>query len=83
MEWAVWGWGSSKKLVELWVLEVSSSRGRQDGGYGDRPDGTLRASVSFSAPCPEVELSQQVGIRTTPDTSGYMSDGSCESPGPI
>lgn len=65
MEWAFWEWGGGEELVELWVSEVSSSRGGWGAGHGDRPDGTLSDSVSFSA-CLEVEPSQQVGIRTTP-----------------
>ena len=54
----------NEKPVKLQVAEVFSSRGR-GGSHEGRPDGTRGDSVLFSA-FPEVEPSQQIGIRTIP-----------------
>ena len=54
-----------EKPVKLQVAEVFSSRGGRGRSHEGRPDGTRGDSVLFSA-FPEVEPSQQIGIRTIP-----------------
>lgn len=59
--------------MKLWVSDASFSEG-WDGGHENRPDRTLSDSALFSA-LPDVEPSQQVGIRTNSDLQGTWSYG--------